>query len=382
VPQPPLTVYLDTQDYIRLFNESNGGPAHAVLDQLLLFRDRGDIVIGYSWAIMLEFITRPTDDFREERVSRGQLVKDICGPNAFPFYSDLKHGSHFPNNGIWITGPNGKLMTAKWFRHQMEKQYFTTVAEQKGLNRAQRRRFKAPSAMRQLLRETTSTWGSKREDFNGFPVSDELIESGVLMRFMKGLCSDGEFEERINRWFSDPAEFSRIFYDYADKPNLLDNFFGPSLNKIEDALRQMQEANRNLDDFGETIRGHRQNLIDKGFDKRTARRLTTPAQRSKLDLSDVVRKLESHIGEGRADHIGHYLLKASRKDYNFKRSDIMDIMQMCYVPDCDLFRCDKAMADLYRDYEPFAGKLVAKFTDLPAQIEARLCDRRPLLSLT
>lgn len=112
-----------------------------------------------------------------------------------------------------------------------------------------------------------------------------------------------------------------------------------------------------------------------GFDKRTARRLTTPPQTPTLDPSDVVREIQVHIGEGRARHIGHYMLKASQKNYGFKRSDFMDIMQMCYVPDCDLFRCDKAMADLYRNYEPFAGKLVAKFTDLPARIEARLRDR-------
>lgn len=372
----PLILYLDTQDYIRLFNEPDDGPVHAILDQLLAFRDRGDIVIGYSWAIMLEFITRPSDEFREERVRRGQLVKDICGRNAFPFLTDLKHGARFPNNGIWLTGRDGKLMTAKWFRREMEKQYLETLAEQQDLNRAQRRRLKTPSAMRQLLRENTSTWGTKREDFKGLPVSNEVIESGVLTRFMKGRCSDAEFEERVNRWFSDPAEFSRIFYDYADKPNLLEEFLGPSLNKMEAALHQMQEASRNFHDVGKAIRGHRQKLIDMGFDKRTARRLTKPVQRPKLDPSDVVRKIEDLIGKGRGAHVGHYILKASENNYSFKTSDFMDIIQMCYVPDCDLFRCDKAMADLYRDYEPFAGKLVAKFTELPARIEARLCDRR------
>lgn len=372
---PPLIVYLDTQDYIRLFNEPDGGPAHAILDQLLGYRNRGEIVIGYSWAIMLEFITRPTDDFREERVRRGRLVKNICGRNTFPFYSNSKHGARFPNNGIWLTGHDGKLMTAKWVRRQIEKQYLETLSEQKGLNRAQRRRLEKPSVMRQLLRENASTWGTKREDFKGVPVSDEFLESGVLTRFVKGRCSDVEFEEQINRWFSDPEEFSRIVYDYADKPNLMDEIFGSILDKVENALRQMQESNRELGNLRGTIRGHRQNLIDIGLDKRTARRLTSPAQGPSLDPTDVVQKLEEFMGEGRAGHIGYYMLKASRKDYNLNPSDLMDIMHMCYVPDCDLFRCDKAMANLYRDYEPFVGKLVAKFGDLPERIEARLCIR-------
>ena len=98
--------------------------------------------------------------------------------------------------------------------------------------------------MRRLLRENDLRWGTSREDFKGIPVSDELIESGVLTRFLKGQCSDAEFEERINRWILDPAEFSRIAYDYADKPNLLEECFGPSLGEIEDSLRQIQEAIR------------------------------------------------------------------------------------------------------------------------------------------
>ena len=367
----PLIIYLDTQDYIRVFNEADDGPAHGVLDQLLAFRDRGEIVIGYSWAIMLEFITRPTEKFREERVRRGQLVKDICGRNAFPYFSDLKRGARFPNNGVWITGRDGKLISAGWFRRQMEMQYLETIAEQTGLNRAQRRKLQARSSMREVFRNSGFTWGTKREHFNGFPVSVELIASGVLPRFLQGRCTDAEFEEQINRWFSDPAEFSRIAYDYADKPNLLDEFFGQSLRNMEDSLRQMQNARIELDNLSKTIRRHRKELIDMGLDKGKARRLT-PAKPPTLDLSDVVRKMETYIGEGRAGHIGHYVLKASKKDYRFKQSDFIDIMQMCYVPDCDFFRCDRAMADLFKDYEPFAGKLVAKFNALPSRIEARL----------
>ena len=129
----PLIIYLDTQDYIRLFNEPAGGPYHAILDQLLVLRDQGDIVIGYSWAIMLEFITRPTDEFREERVRRGQLVKDICGRNAFSYFSQLKQGARFPNNGFWIAGGDGKLISASWVRSRMEMRYLYLLSKQGNL---------------------------------------------------------------------------------------------------------------------------------------------------------------------------------------------------------------------------------------------------------
>lgn len=372
---PPLIIYLDTQDYIRLFNEPDDGPAHEILEQLLAFRDRGDVVIGYSWAILLEFITRPTTEFRQDRVRRGQLIKDICGPNAFPYITDLKDGARFPNSGAWFTPRDNHRLTAKWLRSEMQKKYLESLAQQKGLNRAQRRRLKTPSGMQQLLRESTSTWGMKREDFSGFPVSNEFIESGVLTRFLKGRCSNAEFDEQVNRWFSDPAEFSRIVYDYGDKPNMLDEFFGTAINKMEDAFIQMQKAIGEYEELARTIRDRRDSLVDMGLDRRLARELTTPGKMPALDLSGLVRDMEDRIGKGRAEHIGYYGLKAFRKDYNFKRSDFMDIIQMCYAPDCDLFRCDKAMADLYRDYEPFSGKLVSKFVDLPGRIDAILSKR-------
>ena len=122
----------------------------------------------------------------------------------------------------------------------------------------------------------------------------------------------------------------------------------------------------------ETAQSHRKRLIELGFSKGEARRLVRAIKPPTLDPSSMIQRIETHVGEGRAGHIGHYMLKASRKDYQFKQSDIMDIMQMFYVPDCDLFRCDKAMANLFSDYEPFAGKLVAKFSELPARINELL----------
>ena len=192
---------------------------------------------------------------------------------------------------------------------------------------------------------------------------------------MSGQCSDAEFEVSINRWFSDPAEFSRIFYDYAGKENLLDLFFGESLKSMEDAFNRMQSALREFDNWEIRNREVRAKMLKMGFDRKSASKFTKKLKKPTLDSSKLVRKVEQYIGEGNANHIGHYLQKSFRKDYSFKRSDFLDIMQMCYVPQCDLFRCDKAMASLYRDYEPFSGKLVAKFAELPERIETRLLER-------
>lgn len=365
----PLIVYLDTQDYIRLFNEPEESLCHSTLNELLTLRDRGHIIIRYSWAIMLEFITRPTERHRTERVRRGELVKKICGQNSFPFFTNVESGEPFPNDNLWSSKSGSKLVTAKWLRRQMEKEYLATLAQQDGLNRNQRRKLKTRSGMYQLFRESTSDWGTKREHFQGLPVSDEFIESGVFSKFLKGRCSDAEIEQRMNLWLSDPAEYSRIVYDYADKPNLIDDFLGNTLNKMEESWEDIQNHFNQLDKISKEIQVTKKSLADMGFDNRSVRNLIPKVPKPKFDTSDLIDRVEQHVGKGRAEHIAHYFHKSFRKDYNFKRSDFMDLMQMFYVPYCDLFRCDKAMASMFSDFEPFKDKLVSRFNDLPSRIE-------------
>lgn len=67
----PLIIYLDTQDYIKLFNEPEDGPNQRILADLLAYRDSGEIVMGFSFATIMEFITKPDVTNRPERVRRG-----------------------------------------------------------------------------------------------------------------------------------------------------------------------------------------------------------------------------------------------------------------------------------------------------------------------
>ncbi|AGI66127.1 hypothetical protein OAN307_c03810 [Octadecabacter antarcticus 307] len=94
-----------------------------------------------------------------------------------------------------------------------------------------------------------------------------------------------------------------------------------------------------------------------------------------MDPKDIVTKLEKTLGVGRADHFGHYISQIAKPGYSYKRSDFMDVMQMCCVAECDLFRCDKAMENTFRGFVPFEGKLVRRFTELPDRIE-KLLDKR------
>lgn len=368
----PLIIYLDTQDYIKLFNEPDDGPKHCVLAKLLSHRDRGEIIIGFSFATIMEFITKPDVANRPERVKRGQLIKDICGPNAFPYPSDIPKGASFPNGGMWMFSAGEKAVTATKFRHEMHKVLQEELAKVEGLNRRQRRELGRRGGMVELNRKIGSTWGRKRSDWGDFPVSDELIESRTVERFMKGECSDREFEERINAWLSDPAEYSRIVYDYADHPNVIDKFFGEATDKIEQAVITLQDAVNNLQAQNEKMLSDRTILIETGMVKSKARKLTKQFPLPEPEPETFGERLEAELGKGRVGHFRHYLVQVLKSGYKFKRSDMMDLSQMCYAYDCDLFRCDKAMANTFRDYEPFNGKLVESFEELPELIQSLL----------
>ena len=367
-----LILYLDTQDYINLFNEPDNGPFHKVLSDILSFRDRGDLTIGFSFATIMEFITKPNQENRLERVRRGQLIKDICGPNAFPYLTDLANGAQFPNGGNWMVSENKKIVSARKLRLEMHQKLLSRIAEEKGLNRNQRRILGRKSTVSQLIRESGTTWGRTRSDYGDIPVSDELIESRVLERFMKGQCSDHEFEKRLNGWLTDPAEFSKLAYDYKDMPNMIDATFGKSTDKLEHALEKIISAINDVTAFNKKALETRSKLTKEGISKQVARNVTKQMKLPTIDTQPIVAESEVLLGVGRAGHIGHYFTKTTKHGFHFKRSDIMDIMQMCYAYDCDLFRCDKAMAHMFNDYRPFEGKLVSHFNDLPERIQVCL----------
>lgn len=367
-----LIVYLDTQDYINLFNEPENGPNHRILKDILYHRDRGEIVLGFSFATIIEFITKPNVANRPERVRRGQLIKDVCGQNAFPSLPGIAKGASFPNDGMWMFRAGETVISARQFRGWMHTALVGELVKVEGLNRKQRRQLGRKASIAELIRKTGSTWGRKRSDWGGFPVSDELLDSRILERFMKGQCSDREFETRINAWISDPAEYSRIIYDYADHPNVIAKYFGKPLDDLEQNAKIIQGIVVRIRDLNTEILQTRTKLIEAGIDKSKARKLTKQISIPEPDLKAFEAKLETVVSKGRAGHFTHYMVRIMKTGYSFKRSDVMDLMQMCYTYDCDLFRCDKAMANTFRDYEPFKGKLVSRFSELPDRIAAQL----------
>ena len=116
----------------------------------------------------------------------------------------------------------------------------------------------------------------------------------------------------------------------------------------------------------------RKKLVSLGMSKQNARQMTKTQKIPALKLGEKMSELEQHVGKGRAGHVEIYFENSLKRGFKFRRSDIMDLMQLCYAYDCDLFRCDKAMEHNFKNYEPFRNKLVGRFTELPHRIRALL----------
>lgn len=365
-----LTVYLDTQDYINIFNEPDGGENRKILDILLRFRDDGHLVIGFSAITLLEFITEPDDNNREERVRRGRLIKNICGKNAFPMIVDLGSGARFPNGGNWLLAEGNKLISAsKVLRDLCE--YYKSEVNKLGGNRNQRRKLLKQLALEKLVLK--NGFGRNISDYGNIPVSREFVEGRYIEKLILGKISHTEFEKVANSFLIDPEEYSRIVYDHYKKQNMIDLYFGKVKEDIKTAVDKFQNHMSTIKLFNSAVTDARAKLIESGRDKKEVR-----SQLKSVPVIDEfpnrLVNLEKNIGEGRSEHFVHYFRKLQRLSLKYKESDLMDLWQLCYAYDCDFFRCDKAMADSFKDFKPFEGKLVGRFSDLPTRIKEKLSE--------
>lgn len=343
-----------------------------VLKELLRWRDLGKISIGFSMFTIVEFVTKPDEKHRAERVARGELIKHVCGSNAFPDLQELARGARFPNGGMWIGSPSRKLVNASSFRRQLARVAKEELSNLPVLNRAARRKYGTIKQIYELANKLNTGWGRNRADWQGIPISNELLKSRLFERFVKGQCTDREFESSLNGWMSDPGEFSRIFYDYYGSENLMDAYFADHVSKIQGAVELLEKHNEMVAEHNAAVLLLRKELQALGMPAGKARQRLKRYELPATVFESIEVSLERVLGLGRARHFKHYCVELAKRPEMFKRSDVFDLMQMCYAYECDLFRCDKAMADVFKKFDPFSGRLVSRFEQLIHLIENRL----------
>lgn len=129
----PLRVYLDTSDYGSMYlappDTFLGGIRQHLLEQV----QNGYIEIGLSYLVIFELLQWAEPQYRADRLARAQLLKDLCGQNAFAFYGDLAKFPAFSTEGNWYPRTDALEIEA------VVKEMMLLWAREPGLNRQLRR---------------------------------------------------------------------------------------------------------------------------------------------------------------------------------------------------------------------------------------------------
>lgn len=175
-----LIVYLDTQDYINFFHAKDGDRNSRILKEILEQRDAGRIILCYSFVTIMEFITKPNEENRDERVRRGQLIKSICGKNSLPFLTELNEGVNFPNEGHWMLSSKDRIISAKKFKLQLINRLRESILSSSEYNRATRKRLSKPSEVQKMFKQPNMKFGEQGRTSVIFQFRKNLLQVGSL----------------------------------------------------------------------------------------------------------------------------------------------------------------------------------------------------------
>ncbi len=211
----PLRLHLDTSDYAVMYAAGPGTEQARVREQLKDLVRNGQIAIGLSYHVVFELLQDAAPHYRDDRLARARLLQELCGPNAFPYPSDLGQGYRFSTDGLWV--PRIDLEDT-----EIERVLEATLA---GL----RRHPALPRAQRRLLvrRKRLVAW--VRDDPAGFArlagecwpllFARSCAEAGDLGRYLLGSLSRDEANRKLWIHFTDPVLVYQTWFELYGKDN-------------------------------------------------------------------------------------------------------------------------------------------------------------------
>lgn len=369
----PIRIYLDTSDYASFCSDSPSSEIQSIKDYLLKQADDGVIEVGFSWAIINELIQDFDEKHRQNRVKRAEVVKELCGTNAFCYPTELQEGRAFSRDGYWF--PDIK----KTFDiRAVEKAWIKAIAENKRLipNRSQRNALKNPKLRRKALRKNPQLVDLSKADLGLLPLTEAFVNEQYLFRFMVGELSAEDANKELFKVVTDPVRYIASWFDMAGKTNTFTKQARASFLSLEEGL---QKAVRALEEVKESI----QNLKKLEREMYRLKAPTGAIRRHKdirmrlsdrVNIDDVIRpsgKLLNALGPYGAEvFVEYFKERLDPHGMKAKSSDLVDIIHALYIPHCELWRGDSAFAHmLIKRSVNFSERVVPRLADLPARID-------------
>ncbi|WP_416311231.1 hypothetical protein [Pseudomonas sp. W03] len=381
-----LQVYLDSNDYSN-FSDPKKRDLPSFRDtknRLKKLVSDGKIIIRHSMISVIEAAPLNRSDIQTAGL-RFSCIKELCGKSTLINPFDLLENelkilascstpySILLSNGHWmpplddIKIPNPKVM-------------LSDEISKLQLNRQQRR------AAKKIVEGSYKDKAGEQEALElarQIPVNKPALIA--LRKYMAGDSPKSKVIDALKDSFSDLDLWERIYYDYWDSASSASAWLRTQGGKL-DAM---------LNEFSASIKGLYGAAELNGIPESDVKRLARAANKNNRNkfFSDISHKLAENFeinlpsgtlptwekSPGLYTLIALYFEKLKEKSLDLrasssgKISDFGDIMHAIYLPYVDIFRCDKATANLIRRAIPQCGVFIpANLNDLILGIEERV----------
>lgn len=343
----------------------------------------GQIEIGLSYHVIFELLQRADPEHRENRLSRARLLTELCGQNAFPYPTDLGDGHRFSKEGLWqpritlgdheIEVILGHLIQA--VQHDLEA---TPHVRRVVINRKYFGRW-AEEYPERFMAIANRNW----------PVmfGKSLVEDGTFGRYVAGQMSRNEANRKLWFFINDPASIYELWFEQCrwDCPIMerRDNIADKFVIMLEDLRRTIASTGDlrtritiELSATGDEALSPdaRSQLMRLRKDLKTFRgEITSPQQ-----LFEDVPIWKKLFGNESALLAAEILYAFERDKRPIKHSDGIDFVHATYLPHTDLWRGDRAFADLLIKHKvSFSERVVPTLLEVPVRIEAEFAKQSP-----
>ena len=374
----PIRIHLDTSDYSAMHDAPTGSSVAEIREKLTGMARSGRIEIGLSYHVVFELLQRADPEHRANRLSRARLLSELCGLNAFPYPTDLGEGHRFSKEGLWQ--PRITLED-----HEIEvvvDHFIRTVQQDPEATAHVRRIVTRRKYLRRWAEEYPERFGALA--YKNWPVmfGPILVEDGTFGRYVAGAMSRDEANRKLWFFINDPASIYELWFEQCnwDSPIMerRDNIsakFVTMLGELRGTMARTKDLRAEI--TGELNAMGDDALSPDGRSQLLQLRKELGVFRDEISspqqLCEDVPIWKRLFGNESARLAAEILYAFERDKRPIKDSDGIDFVHVMYLPHTDLWRGDRAFADLLKKHKvSFSERVVPTLLELPARIEAEI----------
>jgi hypothetical protein len=374
-----IIVYLDTQDFARLYKDNLSSELAEVKAKLLDFKRSGVVSFPLTFLTLFEFIQDYRTEFENDRQQRSNFMSQICGTDTLPYFADLMQTSSKVDTTSWIPASSieefsvSRMLSA--IRH--------TIKEDESIPKQLKRELQNPNVLKNRLRDHIESQLSENYSPEAWKKETGSFSFEFFVDYLLGKTTEVEANEQFRQSVFEPGKFFALWYQRLSKKNMLTEHFQKEIDeffaiccefhaKLPKLYSEIQGAHTKIKRLKREIDKHNLKLKSIGLEEL---RIDQHIDLALPNLDEVFNSEKFRVRFGKfADPfnqvVKQYFIALARRQFTPKKSDVIDIFHALYINHVDLWRTDIAFSDFLLKLEIFDNsKIVPNLIELPNRIE-------------